>query len=185
MITMLAALAGCTGGQGAREAQVLADLEAQHAALANRVDLLGQSVEELQGFVHDLGGAVASLARRSGTDESSRRKAAELSRRLVDLSGRLAGLELRGASTLKVKVLSGDGSIDSARNLARRLVGKGYAVEQVDFAPSREVRSSVVFYNKGFESAAEELVRALGGGMVIKPLRWSSVYDLIVVTGGQ
>ena len=84
---------------------------------------------------------------------------------------------------LKIKVLSGDGNINSAKQMASRLKKMGYHVKRVDFAPKSTFWKNTLYFAKGSRKQAEALSRRLGGSTVIKPLSWSSIFDIIVVTG--
>jgi chromosome segregation ATPase len=84
---------------------------------------------------------------------------------------------------LKIKVLSGDGNIKSAKKMASRLKKMGYDVKRVDFAPKSTFSKNTLFFAKGIRKQAEALSRSLGGSTVIKPLSWYSIFDIIVVTG--
>jgi biotin carboxyl carrier protein len=83
---------------------------------------------------------------------------------------------------LKIKVLSGDGKLPSARRMAKRLIKMGYKVQTVDLAPRWKIKKNVVFYSEDCRQEAEQILKRLGGKTVIKPLSWPSIFNLIVVT---
>lgn len=83
----------------------------------------------------------------------------------------------------KIKVLAGDGSIASARSLAKRLGKMGYPVKLIDKAPRSDFKVNTIFFAPGYQAAAAALARQLGGGAVSKPLTWQSIFNIIIVTG--
>ncbi len=84
---------------------------------------------------------------------------------------------------LKIKVLAGDGRLASARAMARRIEKGGLKVELVDLAPRADFSADTVFYLPDSEKAAKDLARSLGEKTRVKPLTWSSAFNIIVVTG--
>jgi hypothetical protein len=82
--------------------------------------------------------------------------------------------------TLRIKVLSGDGELASAREMKKTLESLGFAVERIDLAPRPDFKSDVIFYNKGFESVARNMA-GRAGGVRVKPMTWRSIFDIIVV----
>jgi phage shock protein A len=87
------------------------------------------------------------------------------------------------AKSVKIKVLSGDGKLPSARKMAKRLIKMGYKVQAIDLAPRSNIKKNMVFYSEDCRQEAEQILKRLGGKTVIKPLSWPSVFNLIVVTG--
>lgn len=86
---------------------------------------------------------------------------------------------------LKIKVLTGDGNVASARSLSKKLGKMGYRVNLIDKAPRSDFDGTVVYHGKDHRAAAETMAKRLGGGTATRPLTWSSAFDIIVVTGGQ
>ena len=86
-------------------------------------------------------------------------------------------------SSLKIKVLSGDGDIQSAKQMAGRLTKMGYRIKVIDLAPRKTFQRHTVFFAPNFEKDANRLVTLLSGRTISKPLTWPSVFDCIVVTG--
>jgi len=84
---------------------------------------------------------------------------------------------------LKIKVLSGNGDINSAQKMASRLKKMGYKIKLVDHAPTPNFTSDTVFYALRSQGEGEALVGSLGGDTVLKFISWPSAYDLMVVTG--
>jgi hypothetical protein len=87
------------------------------------------------------------------------------------------------AKVLKVKVLSGNGKIASAKAMSERLTKLGYKVADTSFAHRSNFAVTTVYYAPDYKREAQRLVLQLGGGAVFRPLSWSSVFHVIVVAG--
>jgi hypothetical protein len=87
------------------------------------------------------------------------------------------------AKPLKIKVLAGDGRIASARLVARKLEKTGLKVEIVDLAPRANFSADTVYYLPDHEKDAKEIAGRLGKKTLLKPMTWSSAFNIIVVTG--
>jgi septal ring factor EnvC (AmiA/AmiB activator) len=108
-----------------------------------------------------------------------------ISERLALIDAKLKGIERRETYALYINVLSGDGKIASANAMARSLEDKGYVVQNIDFAPSASFSKHTVYYNKELKTTARELISTVGIDAQLKPLSWTTVYDIIVVTGAK
>ena len=87
---------------------------------------------------------------------------------------------LRG---LKIKVLSGDGDLSSAREMSKRLREKGCKIESIHYASRSDFSHTIVYSKSECKNKAKRLVSCLGNDTIYKALTWSSEYDIIVVTG--
>ncbi len=87
---------------------------------------------------------------------------------------------LRG---LRIKVLSGDGDLNSAREMSKRLREKGCTIESIHYAPRSDFLHNTVYSKHECKDKARCLVSFLGDSTIYKPLTWPSAYDIIVVTG--
>ncbi|UCE35390.1 MAG: LytR C-terminal domain-containing protein [Deltaproteobacteria bacterium] len=85
--------------------------------------------------------------------------------------------------SLKIKVLSGDGNLASAQEMAKRLGGMGYKIKAIDLAPQSSFSRDTVYFTSKSRQQAKRLLSRLGSNAVLKPLTWPSVFDLIIVTG--
>ena len=85
--------------------------------------------------------------------------------------------------SLKIKVLSGDGNLASAREMAKRLGGMGYKIKAIDLAPQSSFLRDTVYFTSKSRQQAIRLLSHLGSNAILKPLTWPSVFDLIIVTG--
>ena len=90
---------------------------------------------------------------------------------------------LQDVTTLKLKVLSGDGDLNSAKKMAKKLRNMGYKIKLIDRAPQSSFLRNTVFFALGFQDEAKRLGFSLGDNTILKPLSWSSIFDIIVVTG--
>jgi len=84
---------------------------------------------------------------------------------------------------LKIKVLSGDWNVTSVNRMAKRLMDMDYKIRRIGFAPRSGFKKNTVYFAPKFEKEGSNLVSSLGANTVLKPLTWSSIFDLIVVTG--
>ena len=94
-------------------------------------------------------------------------------------AGKSAGLK-----SIRMKVLSGEGKIDSAKRMAKRLTAMGYKVESVTMAENADYPANTVYFTEKYKKEAKTLASRLGKNTIVKPLTWKSVFNLIVVTGG-
>lgn len=90
---------------------------------------------------------------------------------------------VRDIKDLKVKVLSGNGDLGSAKQMADALRGKGYTIEIIGFADRSNFTRNTIYYTPSFNEEAKRLASGIGKDTELKLLTWSSVFDLIVVTG--
>jgi hypothetical protein len=89
-----------------------------------------------------------------------------------------------GLKSIRIKVLSGDGKIDSARQMAKRITSMGYKVENVGMADNSDYPASTIYFAPKYNKEAKDLAKKLGKETITKPLSWKSVFNIIVVTGG-
>jgi hypothetical protein len=85
--------------------------------------------------------------------------------------------------SLKIKVLSGDGNLGSAQEMAKRLGRMGYEIKAIDLAPQSSFLRDTVYFTSRSHQWAKRLLSRLGSNAILKPLTWPSVFDLIIVTG--
>ena len=89
----------------------------------------------------------------------------------------------KALKTLKIKVLSGTGELNSAKRMAKKLRKLGYEIGTLDYAPRNNFSEDTVYFAPKLKGEAESLAASLGAGKVLKPMTWSSAFDLIIVTG--
>jgi DNA anti-recombination protein RmuC len=89
----------------------------------------------------------------------------------------------RDIGKLKIKVLSGDGNLNSAKDMAKSLMKMGYRVGAILYAPRSDFPQDTVYFAPEFQEDAKQLLPRLGSNAISKPLTWPSTFDLIIVTG--
>jgi succinylglutamate desuccinylase len=92
---------------------------------------------------------------------------------------------LRDTGRLKIKVLSGNGDLDSAKQVAKRLRKMGYSIKVIDLAPRSNFQITTIYFAPHFQDEAKRLRSKVDQRSSLKPLDWPSTYDLILVTGIQ
>jgi hypothetical protein len=92
-------------------------------------------------------------------------------------------LEGKGTSlkNLKVKVLSGNGKLPTARQMSKRLITMGYSVADIGTAARTDYTVNTIYFAPDYKAEAQRLAAQLGGKTIAKPLTWSSVFHIIVV----
>jgi hypothetical protein len=131
---------------------------------------------------------IESLKEQCQAQNAEFKRLREENQRLSDenkvLIKKLATLQVKkGVRKAKVKVLSGDGNILSAKKMAGRLEQMGYSIKIIGYAPRSNFSNSTVYFAPKFRDEGRRLLTKLGPKAILKPLTWSSIFDLIVVTG--
>ena len=83
--------------------------------------------------------------------------------------------------TLKVKVLSGNGKLSSAREMSKKLIRMGYKVADIELGPRKDFTVNTIYFASNYQREAQQLAARLGGKTVCKPLTWNSIFNIIVV----
>lgn len=117
-------------------------------------------------------------------NEMDRMKAQLAKSREATVEERPSAKKPDGLKSIRIKVLSGDGKIDSAKRMAKRIAALGYRVESVGMAESSDYPANTVYFTAKYKKEAKTLASKLGKESIIKPLTWKSVFSIIVVTGG-
>ncbi len=91
--------------------------------------------------------------------------------------------QLAKLRALRIKVLTGDGQLASASQMAEMVTAMGYKVEKVDMAPTANFSRHTVFYAPDARKDAENITKRMGGNAVAIPLSWPSVFNIILVAG--
>jgi len=84
---------------------------------------------------------------------------------------------------LRVKVLSGNGKMSSARAMSEKLKKLGYKIENTGRAPRSNFDVITIYFAPNYKSEAQQVAKQLGGAAIAKPLTWPSGFHVIVVTG--
>jgi len=172
-------------------------LKAENANLQEQIDA---SREENQRIVGETKNEIAKVRNQNELLNEQIKKVKEENQRISDeaqaLEKKLAALQLEHEATasesyelkkdvreLKIKVLSGDGDLNSAKKMATMLRNMDYKVESVHYAPRSNFLRDTVYFAPEFQEEAKRLAFSLGHDTISKPLTWSSAFDLIVVAG--
>lgn len=91
----------------------------------------------------------------------------------------------KNAKGLKIKVLYGNADPQSAAKMAQRLKNMGHDIQVVDQAPRSNFNITTIYFAPNSKYEAKRLISDLGDEILLKPLSWSSKFDLIVVTGSS
>ena len=143
--------------------------------LAAKDDLLQKRSEEI---------ARQDAKQAAMVNEVDRMKAQQAKSREADIKESPAAGKSAGLKSIRMKVLSGEGKIDSAKRMAKRLTAMGYKVETVGMAESADYPANTVYFTAKYKKEAKTLASRLGKDTIVKPLTWKSVFSIIVVTGG-
>ena len=158
-------------------------LKSENIDLKKKVDALKK---ENEGIRENTLNEIAKAEGKSGVLKEELKNLREQNRKIENenrrLKERLEKFKQKGdLRALKIKVLSGDGSLDSAKRMSKRLIGMDYEVRLIGFAPRSNFKKNTVYFAPKFEKEGRALVSHLGADTALKPLTWSSVFDLIVV----
>ena len=81
----------------------------------------------------------------------------------------------------RIKVLSGDGQVSSAKQLSAKVSSLGYKVDMVGKADRSTFRGTTVYYMESVKADALKIGKALNA--TARPLTWKSEFNIIVVSG--
>jgi DNA mismatch repair ATPase MutS len=159
-------------------------LRMENINLKKKVDILKKKNEEIR---KENLREIAKVEVKSGALNEELMKLREENQKIVNenrlLKERLQRFtQKKDLRELKIKVLSGDGNLSSAKRMAKRLMGMDYEIRLIGFAPRSNFKKNTVYFAPKFEKEGRSLVSSLGANTVLKPLTWSSIFDLIVVT---
>ncbi len=154
-------------------------LELEVSRLSLGADALQTLLDKKQAEINKLEGKEGELteALKKQVDELKAQRDAIRNEKTV-LEEQLAKLR-----AVRIKVLTGDGNLASATQMAGIVTAMGYKVEKVDKAPTANFSRHTVFYAPDFRKDAENITKRLGGAAVARPLSWPSIFNIIVVAG--
>ena len=195
-------LSGCMAEKSAYQKKVdeadslgneVVSLKQQNKTLAEENERLRQQVQELSAGRQEPVGTAESAAVVAPAEkealEPAEEKIAESPKEKDAATSQAATAktvpEKKDADikSIRLKVLSGNGKMSSAKKMAGRLTKLGYKVEVVGMATTPDYATDTVYYKPGFEKKAADIAKRLGGKTITKPISWSSVFDVIVVAG--
>ena len=202
LLAFVTALAGCVVTQDSyvkKEdeantlAKTVAELDQKNKEIAARNEKLQAENNDLkkQAAVKDdlLQKKSEEIAKQDAkqaemVNEMDRMKAQLAKSREVAIVESPAAKKQAGLKSIRIKVLSGDGKIDSARQMAKRVTSMGYKVETVGMADNSDHPANTIYFAPKYNQEAKTLAKKLGKETITKPLSWKSVFSIIVVTGG-
>jgi septal ring factor EnvC (AmiA/AmiB activator) len=202
LLALVAALSGCLVTQSAyvqKEEEVnslsknVTELDRSNRELAARSEKLQTENNELKKQVAAkddlLQKKSEEIARQDAkqakmVNEMDRMKAQLAKSREAAVEERPSAKKPDGLKSIRIKVLSGDGKIDSAKKMAKRIATLGYRVESVGMSEDTDYPANTVYFAPNQKAQAKSLASKLGKDTIVKPLSWKSVFNLIVVTGG-
>jgi hypothetical protein len=159
----------------ARNEKLQAESGDLNKQLAAKDDLLQKKSEEI---------ARQDAKQAAMVNEVERMKAQKARSGEADIKESPAAGKSAGLKSIRMKVLSGEGKIDSAKRMAKRLTAMGYKVESVAMAENADYPANTVYFTEKYKKEAKTLASRLGKNTIVKPLTWKSVFSIIVVTGG-
>ena len=83
--------------------------------------------------------------------------------------------------TLRMKVLSGNGKLSTAREMSTKVSKMGYKIEDIGLASRADFRVNTIYYAPEYQKEAENLASRLGGETIAKRMTWPSVFHIILV----
>jgi hypothetical protein len=137
------------------------------------------SVAEETGASKEKEAAVSETGKKVQVKEVDISKSDEMKKSADDspaVEGKVTSLK-----NLKVKVLSGNGKLPTARQMSKKLIDMGYRVEDIGTATRTDYAVNTIYFASDYKTEAQRLAARLGGKTIAKPLTWSSVYHIIVV----
>jgi regulator of replication initiation timing len=159
----------------ARSEKLQAENDDLKRQLAIKDDLLQKKSEDI---------ARQDAKQAAMVNEVDRMKAQQAKSPGADIKESPAAAKSAGLKSIRMKVLSGEGKIDSAKRMAKRLTAMGYKVENVGMAESNDYPANTIYFASNSKGQAKTLASKLGKETIMKPLTWKSVFSIIVVTGG-
>lgn len=159
----------------------IAQLNEQMAAVNKELTLLKSEVQKMKEV--EAAAKDSSVAGETGKKEQV--KEVDISKRdemkkSADEKQAVEGKET-SLKRLKIKVLSGNGKLPTARQMSKKLIGMGYRVEDIGTATRTDYAVNTIYFASDYKTEAQRLAARLGGKTIAKPLTWSSVYHIIVV----
>ena len=150
--------------------QVNSEVSKRRQAEKERSGLLGE-IDTLKKDLSSLEEEISSVKK-----ENRGLKSEKIQARLQNIAAKI------DLDDVKIKVLSGSGSLTPALDMVKQLEANGYKVERTDLAPSTNFSRDKVFFKKGNDSTAKNIAEKIGPTAIAAPLTWKSEFDIIVVT---
>ncbi len=150
--------------------QVKSEASKRRQAEKERSGLLGE-IDTLKKDLSELEEELTSIKK-----ENMAMKSERIQTRLQSIAAKVV------LDDVKIKVLSGSGSLTSALDMVKQLEANGYKVERTDLAPSTDFSNDKVFFTKGNDATAKKIAEKIGPTAKAAPMTWKSEFDIIIVT---
>ena len=165
----------------------IAQLNDQIASVNKELTLLKAEVQKMkeeeaarnESSVKEKEAAAAETGKKAQVKEVDISKKDEM-KKSADEKQAVEGKET-SLKNLKVKVLSGNGKLPTARQMSKRLITMGYSVADIGTAARTDYTVNTIYFAPDYKAEAQRLAAQLGGKTIAKPLTWSSVFHIIVV----
>ncbi|MGO9136336.1 MAG: LytR C-terminal domain-containing protein [Syntrophales bacterium] len=165
----------------------IAQLNEQVASVNKELTLLKAEVQKMkeeeaagkETSIKEKEAAVAETGKKAQVKEVDISKRDEIKKSADEkqsMEGKDASLK-----ALRVKVLSGNGKLPTARQMSKKLITMGYKVEDIGIAARTDYTVNTIYFASNYKTEAQRLAAQLGGKTIAKPLTWSSVFHIIVV----
>ena len=192
IITLVSCLAtsGCAGldlsGRNTteelqRSKASIAQLNEQMASVNKELTLLKSQVQKMKEG--EVAAKESSVAGETGQKEQV--KEVDISKRdeMKKPADEKQAVAVKETSikNLKIKVLTGNGKLPTARQMSKRLIGMGYRVEDIGTANRTDYAVNTIYFASDYKTEAQQMAARLGDKTIAKPLTWSSVFHIIVV----
>ncbi|HET6460543.1 MAG TPA: LytR C-terminal domain-containing protein [Syntrophales bacterium] len=184
------ASSGCSAldFSGRNTTEELQRSKASIAQLNEQMAAVNKELASLKSEVQKMKGAEAVTKDSSVTGEMGKKeqvKEVDISKRdemkkPTDEKKSMEGTEA-SLKDLKVKVLSGNGKLPTAKQMSKRLVVMGYRVADIGIAVRADYKVNTIYYAPDYRAEAQRLAVQLGGKTIAKPLTWTSFFHIIVV----
>ena len=81
----------------------------------------------------------------------------------------------------RMKVLSGNGKLSTARDMSTKVAKMGYKSEDIGLASRADYKATTIYYAPEYRMEAEKLAARLGGETISIIMTWPSVFHIILV----
>ena len=187
IITLVFCLAtsGCTAldSSSRNTTEELQRSKASIAQLNEQIAAVNKELNSLKSEVQKMKEAEAAAV--SETDKKEQVKEVDIPKRdemkkSADEKQAVEGKET-SIKNLKLKVLSGNGKLPTARLMSEKLIAMGYTVVDIGTATRADYTVNTIYFASDYKTEAQQLAARLGGKTIAKPLTWSSIFHIVVV----
>jgi hypothetical protein len=187
IVTLVFCLAtsGCTAldHSSKNTTEELQRSKASIAQLNEQMEAVNKELTSLKSEVQKMkeaeAGAVSETGKKAQVKEVDISKRDEM-KKSADEKQTVEGKET-SIKNLKLKVLSGNGKLPTARVMSEKLIAMGYKIADIGTATRADYTVNTIYFASDYKTEAQQLAARLGGKTIAKPLTWSSVFHIIVV----